>query len=188
MITLDAEHIERAELLLKNIPGGIDKAVVRAINRSVDRAQTATVKKVRDRYYIKAGDVRKTIKVKKANYSDQIAIIRSTGSPVALSKFKITPSKPPQKRTKKPVRARVVKGEGGELKRRAFVAKMKSGHIGVFERAGKSRYPINQFYGPSVPQMLGHKSVVTYVKERAKEQLVSRLDHEIERLLRGAGR
>ncbi len=188
MITIDAEQIKRAELLLKNIPGGIDKAIVRAINRSVESAQTAAVKKVKDRYYIKAGDVRKTIKIKKANYSDRIAIIRATGSPVALSKFSVTPSKPPKKRRKTPVKVRVLKGESPKSLTHAFVTRLSSGHIGVFERVGKARYPIKQFYGPSVPQMLGHDSVVKYVEERAKEQLIKRFDHEIERLLRGAGK
>lgn len=187
MITVDSKQIERAEELLKNIPNGVSKAIVNAINRAAEGARTDAVKKIRERYYVKSKDIREIIQITKATYENQAAIIRAKGSPLALSKFKIIPSKPPQKRRKKPVIARVVRGEGGPISD-AFVAKMESGHIGVFKRAGESRLPIIQLYGPSVPQMLGHKSVTEYVEEKAKERLEERLEHEIERLLRGAGK
>ena len=63
---------------------------------------------------------------------------------------------------------------------------MKSGHIGVFHRAnGNSSLPIQQNYGPSVPQMLESKSVSAFIKEKAQEVLETRLEHEIDVLLRG---
>jgi len=188
MITVDAKQLKRAEELLKNIPNGVSKAIVNAINRAAVGARTDAVRKVRDRYFIRAKDVRETIEIEKATYSNQAAIIHAKGSPLALSKFKIRPSKPPKKRRKKPVVARVVRGEKGGAIPGAFVARMQSGHIGVFKRAGKARLPIHELYGPSVPQMLGHKSVITFVEERAQERLEERLEHEIERLLRGVGK
>lgn len=187
MITVDEKQIERAEELLKNIPDGVSKAIVNAINRAAEGARTDAVKKARERYHVKAKDIRKTIEIERATYENQAAIVRAEGSPLALSKFKITPSKPPQKRRKKPVIARVIRGEGGPIPG-AFVARMKSGHIGVFKRAGKSRLPITQLFGPSVPQMLGYETVTAFVEERAQERLEQRLEYEIDRLLRGVGR
>jgi hypothetical protein len=187
MITVDAKQLARAELLLRTIPNGVDKAVVAALNRAVEGARTDAVKKVRERYYIKAKDVRDTIDIKKATMDNQVAIIRASGSPIALSKFHVTPSRPPAKRRANPIIVRVVRGGGGPIKG-AFVAKMQSGHIGVFRRVGKTRLPITELYGPSVPQMLGHESVTEYIEEKAKERLESRLEHEINRLLRGVGK
>ena len=187
MIQIDPKQIERAEILLKDIPNGASKAIVNALNRSVEGARTDAVKKVRERYIIKAKDVRDTIQIKKATYDDLTAIVKASGSPVALSKFKITPSSPPKTRRKKPIIARVTRGGGGPIPG-AFVAKMESGHVGVFERVGKARLPIKQLYGPSVPQMLGHESVTEYVEEQAREKVEKRLEHEINRLLKGVGK
>lgn len=189
MITIraDENQIARAELLLKTVPNGVSRAIVAAVNRAAQGARTDAVRKVRERYYIRAGTVSDEIKITKATMENQVAVIRASGSPIPLSKFRIIPSRPPTKRRKKPVIARVVRGEGGPIKG-AFVAQMKSGHIGVFHRAGKARLPIIERYGPSVPQMLGHESVVAYVEERAQERLAERLEHEINRLLRGVGK
>jgi len=187
VIQIDPKQIERAEILLKDIPNGASKAIVNALNRSVEGARTDAVKKVRERYIIKAKDVRDTIQIKKATYDDLTAIVKASGSPVALSKFKITPSSPPKTRRKKPIIARVTRGGGGPIPG-AFVAKMESGHVGVFERVGKARLPIKQLYGPSVPQMLGHESVTEYVEEQAREKVEKRLEHEINRLLKGVGK
>lgn len=207
MITVNADQIARAEVLLKNVPNGVTKALVAALNRAAEGARSDAVRKVRERYYIKAADVRDAIKIKKATPDDLAAIVHAKGSPIALSKFRLTPSKPPTKRRTKPIIARVVRGEGGPIKG-AFVARMASGHVGAFIRAGTPRrreemfvrvggqlkkkkvkdLPIQQLYGPSLPQMLGHKSVTEFVEEQARERLESRLEHEIDRLLRGVGK
>lgn len=187
MIIISAGQMDRAKLLLKQIPGGAPKAVVNALNRAAEGARTDAVKKVRDRYFIRAKDVRDTIVLKKASVDNPSVIIRSTGSPIALSKFRVTPSRPPAKVRKNPIVVRVVRGGGGPVKN-AFVARVASGHIGVFHRAGKSRLPIIQRYGPSVPQMLGHESVTQYIEEQARDRLEKRLDHEIERMLKGVGK
>ncbi len=188
MITVDESQLKRAEELLKDIPNGVNKAIVNAVNRAAQGARTDAVKKARERYYVKAKDVRKTIELKRATYENQAAIVRAEGSPLALSKFRITPRQPPARRRKKPVKAKVLRGGGGGEIPGAFVAQMESGHIGVFVRAGKPRLPIKEKFGPSVPQMLEHESVTEYVEERAREILEQRFEHELNRLLRGVGR
>ncbi len=187
MITINENQLREAEVLLRSIPGGINKAIAAALNRAAEGGRTDVSRKARERYHVKSKDITSTIRLTKAAPDNLSAIVLSSGRPLALTKFKVTPSKPPQKKRTNPIIARVVKGEGGQI-RGAFVARMQSGHVGVFHRAGQSRYPIIQRYGPSVPQMLGHRSVTEYVEQRAQEQLEARLDHEIGRLLRGARR
>ena len=181
MITVHAEDLMRARDLLQHIPGGIQQAVMRAINRAADSSKTAASKKVREEYTVKARDIASTIRIRKASTANLSAYVISTGGVLPLSKFQVRPSNPDPRR-KTPIVVRVKKGAGGPIKN-AFVAKMDSGHVGVFHRVGKSRFPVEQNFGPSIPQMLGANSVSKHVEERAQEQIILRLEHEIGRLL-----
>lgn len=183
MIDFTVEKIERAERLLEQIPGAAPKAMARAINRATESTRTEAARKVRSMYYISQKDVTSTIKINKASPSDLSAMVLSRGNLIALTRFRVTPKKPQPKR-KKEIMVRVKRGGGGSIKK-AFVAKMKSGHVGVFKRAGKRRYPIDQLYGPSIPEMIGNPRVSGWVEEKASERLDQRLDHEIKRLLEG---
>lgn len=69
----------------------------------------------------------------------------------------------------------------------AFIAKMKSGHTGMFERDGKSRLPITEFMGPSTAQMAGNSVIVERVEEKTQEVVNKRIEHEITRILNGYG-
>jgi len=181
MIELSASQIEKAELLLQDIPGAAPKAMSNAINRAADTARTEAARKVRENYYIRHSDVLATIKIYRAQPSDLTSKVVSRGHAVNLFKFRVTPNRPQPKR-KIPIVVRVKQGEGGPVKR-AFVAKMGSGHVGVFQRAGKRRLPVQELYGPPIPQMLGSPSVTQWVEQKAAERLDERLDHEINRLL-----
>ena len=186
MITINERQLARAEEVLRRIPNGAPIAIANVLNRAAEGARAAAVRKVRERYLIRAKDVNATIRITKAKPDRLVAVVYAAGSPIVLSKFKVTPSQPVA-RQKKPVVARVTRGGGGPI-RGAFLARVQSGHIGVFRRAGRSRLPIKQLYGPSVPQMLGHESVTSFVAERAGELMESRMEHEMQRLLRGVGR
>ncbi|MCL6456495.1 MAG: phage tail protein [Gorillibacterium sp.] len=181
MIELSIEHMERLEAALQETPEKIPRAAARAINRAAHTARTEAARKARQEYVIRHGDVIKTVKVYPASEADLSASVISKGSVIPLIKFKVNP-KTPQPKRRKPLTATVRKGEGGPIAR-AFTAQMKSGYIGVFQRAGKPRYPINQLYGPSIPQMIGSRSVSQWVEERAREKLSERLEHEINRAL-----
>ena len=63
---------------------------------------------------------------------------------------------------------------------RAFIAR--SGFNGVYARKGKSRLPIQQLYGPAVPQMLSN-GVVKLITDEARATFAQRVDHEIDRVL-----
>lgn len=181
MIEVSASRLEQAEKLLSHIPGAAPKAVSRAINRAADTARTEMARKVRETYYVNYGDVLATVSIDRARAGQLSARITSRGHALSLIKFRVTPNRP-QPRRRIPIVVRVKRGEGGPL-RRAFVAQMRSGHLGVFERAGKARTPIDGLYGPPVPQMIGNPSVTAYVEEKALARLDDRLDHEISRML-----
>ena len=184
MITLRAEHIERLEEMLRNAPAQVNVAAARAINRAAYAARTQAGRSVRETYTVKHKDVISTIRLhKKATPADLNAEIRSRGSTLKLMKFKVTPSSPQPKR-KRPIKVSVKKGSNKTIKN-GFVARMSNGHMNVFTRTTKKRFPIRGHYGPSVPQMLGNESVTRFVERKANEVLDNRLEHEINRLLRG---
>jgi hypothetical protein len=184
VIQFTDDQIKRAEALLGGIKDALPKAQSNAINRSLITARAEAIRIVREQYIVDASTVRKTMVIKNAGLNKPSGFISSTGSPIALSKFDISPTRPNGKK-KNPVIARVKYGSSKKTIKHAFIARTSNGRIGVFIRAGKSRFPIKQLYGPSVPQMLGEKNVSKKIEEKAAETLDKRLEHEINRILEG---
>lgn len=186
MITIDEKGLAEAQKLLANMPKAVPKAAARAINRAATAAKTEAWKQIKNTYTIKRARVSKAWdKIKKATASNLSAKLISRGPVMALSYFKTKPKSPPKRRPKNPVYAQVRHDGGGPI-RGAFVARMKSGHTGVFHRKnGNKSYPIQQNYGPSVPQMLGSKTVSAFIEERASAVLNQRFEHEINAILNG---
>lgn len=188
MIEVDARGIEQAQELLKDIPGASKKAVSTALRKSLRNAKKEAVKKVRERYTIrKAGYVSRTIKMKVENMT---GILSSKGPVNDLSYFKTNPKTVPKRRPPKGkyLYSQVVKGQGGTIAH-AFLAKMKSGHVGVFQRAGhgasNASLPISKLSGPSTPQMLGSPSVTEFIAKKMLERMDKNLEHEIDAFLKG---
>ena len=188
MVEVDARGIEQAQELLKDIPGASKKAVSTALRKSLRNAKKEAVKKVRELYTIrKAGYVSRTIKMKVENMT---GILSSKGPVNDLSYFKTNPKTVPKRRPPKGkyLYSQVVKGQGGTIAH-AFLAKMKSGHVGVFQRAGlganNASLPISKLSGPSTPQMLGSPSVTEFVAKKMLERMDKNLEHEIDAFLKG---
>ena len=76
---------------------------------------------------------------------------------------------------------------GGETFDSAFIAKMKSGHIGIFERITSKRFPIEEKMGLSAAQMVKNEVIMEKLTQEAQEKVDERLKHEIDRILNGHG-
>lgn len=180
-INIEAKELKRIEDMLITIPNGMERAMSSAINRTLTSTRASAVRRVRSQYDVRAGDIRGSMHISRSNIKNISGSIISKGGTLPLIDFKVNPKKPNPRR-RKPVFASVKKS-GGAIEG-AFVAKMPNGHIGVYERAGISRYPIKQLYGPSAPQMLGNKNILDGLSEEAEETMLQRLSHETVRLLR----
>lgn len=101
-----------------------------------------------------------------------------------LYRFNVSPTIPIQRAT---VSAAVLAGNGRTPFQDAFIARMQSGHTGMFERDGSKRLPISEFMGPSTAQMAGNSIVLADVEEKAQEVINKRVEHEITRILNGYG-
>lgn len=178
-VEADKNAFEEAEKLLAGIPGGIEKATSRALNRALQEGRTAATREVTRRYTVKAKEVRPTFKMHKASNSNLEADLTSTGENLPLSSFSHRPSTDTTGAARKQVRVGVKKG-GLKPLGQAFIHKGR-----VMQRLGQSRLPVEQKYGPAVPVILNNDEIVDKVVETMGKSVEKRLEHETNRLLNG---
>ncbi|MGG4034209.1 phage tail protein [Paenibacillus cisolokensis] len=180
--TSTRKELKHAVVSLRFVEKHVPKAFSAALNRVSAGIKTEAARKVRETYYVKHGDVLKTIKVSKAEPGRLELLLTSRGPSLPLIKFRTSPRNPPAKQPKV-LKAAVKKGGGMKPIPGAFVAKMNSGHIGVFRRAGKQRLPVDELYGPAIPAMLGEPGVAEHLQQESVRRMSQRLDHELNRVL-----
>lgn len=179
----DLKAIKSARLAIDFVQSQVPKAFTSAINRVGQGVKTEASRKIRETYRIRSSDVSKygNIRVTRASPERMQLLLTSRGRNIPLIRFATSPNKPPDKQPK--VLKASVKREGGRKPiPGAFVARMRSGHVGVFERAGKSRTPIEEKYGPAVPVMLNNPEITQHLMDEAQRRMKVRLDHEMNRV------
>ena len=201
--------IERAKTLLAGIPGGVDKAAKAAMSRTVDRLRRDSNQAIREKYDISDEGIRaeKNVRVRYSFQNGVQATVTFSGRKIPLYRFGGAYPKVPTQDIaagKKPVmvkgawtmqyqgvaaRGHQFKGTSPTQFMDAFVAQMKSGHIGIFERTGGSTSEgsdaIREIMGSSVAQMVGNQQVAQGLTERAYETFETELDKAVYRILTG---
>lgn len=203
------DAVDRAARLLAGVEGGVQKAVRSAVSKAVARLRRSNVNAVRERYAISAANVREGENVQVTyTYDNGVqAYVRFSGARIPLFRFDGASPRQPTKDTSG--RLPVMSGEehwrlmypgvaasGHVLKstspygfERAFVAKMSSGHTGIFERTGgmtsSGKDEIEELFGPSVPQMLGSEDVEKVLADEAMKSFEKDLDHDVLAILSG---
>lgn len=168
--------IELAEVSEKDVP----KAVVAALNRTIQTVGTDMKREAVQNYEIKSSDVQKTLKINRASTSTMQANAQSTGRPLGLFHFKVKPRKRPSKPIKS-VKVKIKKTDGyKEIKTnpKAFIANHNA--LNVFRRVGKKRLPIVRLTTLSIPQMISNPVSLANIQKHAQETLEKRTAHEIE--------
>ena len=161
-VKLDSREVER---LLKDAPNIARKTATRTLNRTADKARVAASRTVRETYNIKAGDLNKSVKTTKASISKLETLLTITGKPVALMAFAA-------RQTLKGVTYKILKAGGRVRLPHAFIATMKSGHIGVFERRTDKSLPIAERKFISMPSVWGSKAVMSVVERVVNAEIV----------------
>lgn len=185
MIEITAETVERVEAILAGAPKGAERALSNAINRGLSKVRTGAVKKVKEVYTVQTSAFNEAsrIRVNKASTGNLVGFVSFGGYKIPLYKFKVSPTAPG---VRKKVHAAVMKGGGTQFED-AFIAQMRSGHIGVFERETEKRFPIEEKMGLSAAQMVGNERIIEMLEDEAQEVVNQRIEHEINRLLSGYG-
>lgn len=126
--------------------------------------------------------------------SNLTGVLKVTGYNIALSKYKMSPEEPQNQKKQKyseriTPKAKVLKSSVMKTISKCFIAKTKSGHIGIFERNGANQrskitgnYKILQKFGPSIPSILRNEKVQELLNidiKKSYEHIVIKKLHEL---------
>jgi hypothetical protein len=205
-----SEIVQKCSLLANEKE--INKAISKGAKKTADEAKKETIKQFLGKYTLSGSEIKSAIKTRKMGGSETGGVMQITSGVIPLYQFDGVMPREIMPPAKGPVRA-AVKQSGGANLSHAFVAKMPSGHVGVFEREedkrksmdshgrtfdkikkkgklveNKKHIHIAEFFGPSIAGMFGREKeteINTAAIEKAKETLDKHIINELERLLNG---
>ena len=143
------------------------------------------------------GMFRDAMDVKKAAVGKLAAVIEAKGHPESLIKFQTSGGTDGQSVSAKVFRESKLEeltNTKAQPNIKAFITKFKNGHVAVVQRTEKGKIPassklgrryIRELKGPSIPHMLGLRSLPETAKEDTLEQLHRNLDNHVAKMLGG---
>ena len=180
-----------------------------AINKTLTETSKLMTKAVQENYTAKVKGIRGTYSITNAGVKTLSGkIVSRSNDRISLYEFK--PSPKISSLNANPIKGRLRKDSSGANlsgsgdRSAAFVAQMKSGHIGIFERvlgkkatqytdrvkqreksrwAGLNDYKIAEMYGLPVPYMIGDKKSAKEIQKKASDFLRKTIDEEIEKII-----
>lgn len=153
-----AQAVDRLEA---RTAGHVDAAAATALNRTSVTVRAEAVRKIGGTYNIKASVIRDQLRLKRADRSRLEAQVIASGRRIPLIAFQA-------RQTRRGVTVRVKQER--KLVRGVFIAKMPTGHTGVFERKGRARLPIRELFSVSLPQAFTNRQILAALKQIAKER------------------
>lgn len=196
-IVADKKAFRRLEHALKGVKNGFERAAVSAINRTLTTGRSRIAKRVGDELKIRRKALlqqrrsRQVMRLDKATRSRISGAIKLTRVPIPLIEFASAANRVPtvEKKRRKPPVVQVRKGGQKERLSNAFVARMPSGHVGIFERKKQGdsrsrRLPIEERYGPSLLGVFENQPGLSRgVLDDIGEVLEKNIDSQIDRFL-----
>lgn len=171
--------------------GKAERIIVRALNFAIARANTVAKRRVAKERNLKVGTAAKGIKMHRAKPGRLMAELRATGAPIPLIE-----TKGAKTQTKRGVKANP--GSGRRLFEGAFLARGRTGRLGVYERVFRtqrerakylarekdgrvyySEFPIREIRLPSIPVTMIQAKIVDALDEVARPAYL----REVRRLL-----
>ena len=173
------QAIDRAAELLEGVPNGIQRALVSSFNRALQEGRTAGTRQAVGFYTLKAGIVRGTMAMHRANKNNLNAELVSRGRRLPTRYYAHKPGRDTTGAKRQQVSVAVRKGALKPIGQGFIYNGM------VMQRLGTSRLPVAQLYSLSVPNILDNEQVVDAIQDRMRQAVSKRLEHETERLLKG---
>ena len=177
-VVFDASEIEALSRAIGRLPEGIKtKAMASAMRRMRDMARTRFVKRNAERVNIQQKYVREVTTAYFNAGGNTIDLVERSGW---IPVYKMNPQLDPDARG---ISVRFLDARGSY--KQAFIAKMKSGHEGVFKRVGSARLPIREMFGPNPAHDVTNNPEVylDVLAEIIQDHLAPRFLHELDRLL-----
>lgn len=217
-IEIEVINLEQIEKKLASMKQKAPKVLKLAVNDTARKARSRLAKEAQKTYAVKTGGFNNAMKIKLASSGNPVAIIRSNGKKISLYKFAHRKGTLGTQRYYNPTLHRMQTGKGGKgasakvlkssgfksnntAKLKWFVAKMSSGHTGIFKRNGstsrgkgnKNRIglkllgvgaELSEIMGPSMPEMIGNeKHVYGIVKPHIESDLQAAVERHVQRAL-----
>jgi hypothetical protein len=174
-VRVNATDLHKA---LAELRGQSPRAVTRALNRTIANVATRAGRETSQETGLPVRRVRDAMKTIRATFSSLRAFLQVRGFRIPLIQFKA-------RQTRRGVSYTLPRGRG--VAPGAFIRTMASGHTGVFMRKGKTRLPIKELFGPSLPKAFLQAQVQRALREVVDANLGKNLAHEIQNLLRRRG-
>lgn len=182
-ISYDEKSLNRAKTMMILAPQEVHKAASTSVNRTLTHVKSTMSKEARARYLVKASEVKKSLKTKRASSGSLSGEIDSAGRPIGITAFRMSVRK------RGPVKVKILRQGSLKPVKGLFVNHFPSGYTGPMYRKQRSRYPLSSFAGPSVPQMIGNKNVLPKWEKDAEaflnRQFLHEVDYRISKLLGG---
>lgn len=166
----------------------VERALNRAVEGTTRKAATQISREIRDTYAVSAGDIRRTLRIQRVR-RDATRALLYTGRRLPLEKFspstrqiKVTATRKGKSfvTRRRAVSVRIRKDKGRTVVPNAWYAKGR-----VLQRsdlADPMSQPHMQF-GPSIPGMVAHQSVIDSVQEFVREDLPAEFSRRLDYLL-----
>jgi hypothetical protein len=164
--------MERIMVQRINLEKALQNAARRTINKLITRGRSQANRQVRQTYNIKAKDLNRFTKVRRATSGRMEASITISGRKMPIILFSAS-------QVKRGVTVRIKKASGRKTITGAFITGMPSGHRGVWRRKGKERLPIKELYTASPAEMFENEGAKAFNKMVEKEG-GNILQHEID--------
>lgn len=196
-------QLDKMQALLAGIPGGAQRAARSAAQRAAAYIRANSSKAIREKYDISAANIRanERVTVRYSHQDGAQAFVTFAGGRIPLFRYGgASPGAPAYDQSKLvpvmirgqwrmahpgvPAYGHQMKDTSPALFAHAFVARMGTGHVGIFERDGDS---VSEVMGGTVPGMLSRDEVKEKLGGQAAEKYVERYHHEVIRLLNGWG-
>lgn len=186
-ITINQQQVDEIRTLLSGIQNGAERAIRTALNRTLTGAVTLTAKRIGETVTLKAGLIKDNIVTVKATNSQLGARMRMKSRRMPLAAFSTNPTAANMftQNTGNGVSVKVFKNRPTVRFRHAFFAQLSNGYIGLFERRGRNRLPIDELKGPFLASVyentpgLGHE-----VEQTSADRLLRELSSQTDYLLR----
>lgn len=181
--------IEGAATLIaefNDAPANVTRAMVRAVNRAIASARTVMVREIARDTGLRSTDVRGALPMQQASLNRPEARLAASLKKIPLIDFRATGPYPSRGKGRG-VRAKLPPPGKGSYPH-AFIARLRSGHEGVFERIKPSRsrrglpssspgLPIRELFGPSLGRVFAKYRPLGLA--RAQEVFEKNFDHEM---------
>lgn len=209
-VIVKAANLSQVERRLGYMKEKAPKVLKMAVNDTAKKARSRLAKEAKKKYVVKVSGFKSVMGIKLATNNNPEAVIHASGKKIPLAKFSYKEGELGTGKYFNPTLRRYQTGAGGisatgkilkgtrfkassSAKLKWFVAKMGSGHTGIFQRTGVPRHQgsrdnpeLEQKMGASIPEMIGNeKHVYGIVEPYIQDDLKEAVNRHVMHALRG---